>query len=327
MMPEMDLTQIRTFLAVAEAGSVNRAAQGLALSQPAVTRHVQRLEATLGVPLLDRRARPVGLTAAGRVAVEHCRAVVRAMETLVAATAPAEGPSGDCRLGAAPWLADLALPAPLDHLRQRFPRLAMHVTTAWSRILLDQLRRGALDAAIVHVLEGERLPAGVSGRPIGMQPLVFIAARHERVESPLGLDQVAQGRWVLNPDGCGFRETLRRGLQRHHASLNVAIEAYGADAQLALVARGLGFGIVPARVLARSPERDAVQTFHVEGYDPRLTIWSARGRARKELHPALDALDAQLLLVFAAAQPDVASARRWRATSRRTGRERRRAGR
>jgi DNA-binding transcriptional LysR family regulator len=320
----VDLTQLRTFVAVAEAGSVNRAAQALALSQPAVTRHVQRLETSLGVLLLDRRAKPVGLTAAGRIAVDHCRTVLRAMEALVAATAPIEGPSGDCRLGAAPWLADLALPTPLDHLRQRFPRLTMHVTTAWSRTLLDQLRRGALDAAIVHLLEGERLPAGVSGRPIGMQPLVFVAARREPVRSPLALDHVARGRWVLNPDGCGFRETLRRALQRIHASLHVAIEAYGAEAQLALVARGLGFGVVPARVLARSPERDAVQTFRVEGFEPRLTVWSARGRSRKDLQPVLDALDAQFSLVFEAAQPAASTHLRRRAVSRGAARAQRR---
>lgn len=322
----MDLTELRTFIAVAEAGSVNRAAHALALSQPAVTRQVQRLEAFLGVPLLDRRAKPVALTAAGKVAVEHCRAVLRAMQALAAATAPLEGPSTDCRLGAAPWLADLALPAPLEHLRQHFPRLTVHVTTAWSRSLVDQLRRGTLDAAIVHVLDGERLPAGVSGRPIGMQPLAFVAARHERLRSPLALDQLAGHRWVLNPDGCGFRETLRRALRRIDATLHVAIEAYGAEAQLALVARGLGLGIVPARVLARSPERDALQTFRIEGYEPRLTVWSARGRARKDLAPALDALDSQLAVVFEAAPPDGRRPSRGRSASRPMAKGRRRRG-
>lgn len=297
----MELTELRSFVAVAEAGSVNRAAVALRLSQPAVTRHVQRLESALGVALLDRRAKPVKLTAAGLVALKHCRAIIAAVEALAAVVKPGAGPSGDCRIGVSPSLADFALPAALDRLRQRFPRLSIQIVSGWSRGLVEQLRSGMLDTAIVQLPDGERLPGDVSGRQIGKQPLVFVAPRRARVAAALPLEQLGTADWVLNPDGCGFRAKLRQELQRVGAPLRVAIEAYGHEAQLALIARGLGFGLVPARTLARYPERAKLQTFRVKGQDLRVTVWSVRGRPREAIRPVLDALDADLLEALPAA--------------------------
>lgn len=294
----MELDQIRTFVAVADAGSVNRAAQVLHLSQPAVTRQVQRLEATLGVPLLDRRAKPAGLTAAGRIALEQCRIVLKAVDALQSATAGGEGPSGDWRIGVPPSLADLALPDSVDHLCRLFPRVKLQVTTGWSRALLEQVRAGSLDAAIVQLPEGDRPPADVASRVIGAQPLVFVAPRRPRLAPAVAIDDLVEARWVLNPDGCGFRATLRRALQRIDAPLQVAVEAYGSELQLSLVARGIGYGFVPARAFARSAIRRDVRTFRVKGHDLRLAVWAVHGRPLEPLVPVVDALEAHLVQVF-----------------------------
>jgi DNA-binding transcriptional LysR family regulator len=77
---------VRTFVAVVEAGSVSRAARELHLTQPAVTRRVQRLEQAVGAPLIDRRKRPFALTDVGRAAVERCRRLLSATHELKALT-------------------------------------------------------------------------------------------------------------------------------------------------------------------------------------------------------------------------------------------------
>lgn len=294
----MELDQIRTFVAVADAGSVNRAAQVLHLSQPAVTRQVQRLEAALGVPLLDRRAKPAGLTAAGQIALEQCRNVLKAVDALQLSTAGGEGPSGDCRIGVPPSLADPALPGCVDHLCRLFPRVKLHITTGWSRTLLDQVRAGSLDAAIVQLPEGDQPPADVAGRVIGAQPLAFVAPRRARLAPTVAIDDLVEARWVLNPDGCGFRATLRRALQRIDAPLRVAVEAYGSELQLSLVAQGIGYGFVPGRVLAMSALRRNVRTFRVKGHDFRLAVWAVHGRTIEPLVPVVDALERHLAQVF-----------------------------
>lgn len=296
----MELGEIRTFVAVAEAGSVNRAARLLHLSQPAVTRQVQRLEAALGVQLLDRRARPAGLTPAGRVALEQCRAVLRAVEALQSSVAGDGGPAGECRIGVPPWLADFALPACVEDLRRRFPRVQLQVATGWSRTLIEHVRAGGLDAAVVQLPEGERPPADVAGRVIGAQPLAFVASRRERIAATVALEDLAGARWVLNPDGCGFRATLRRALQRIDAPLQVAIEAYGSELQLSLVARGIGLGCVPARALERSAVRREIRTFRVKGHDLQLAVWAVRGRPVEPILPVLDALEEHMAKAFRA---------------------------
>jgi DNA-binding transcriptional LysR family regulator len=287
----MELDELRTFVAVAEAGSVNRAAYALRLSQPAVTRQVQRLEATLGISLLDRRAKPAVLTAAGRVALEHCRAVLRAVAMLQAATAGGDGPSGDCRIGVAAALADLSLPECVDHVRRLFPRVSLKITTGWSGTMLEQLRSGILDEAFVHLPVADKPPGEFNGRVIGTKSLVFVAARNHRIPPVVPIESLAAAAWVLNPDGCGFRATLRRALQRVNAPLDVAVEAYGADLHLALVARGVGVGLVPTRTFARSPHRSDLRTFRLKGYDPHVAVWALRGHAADSLSPVLDALE------------------------------------
>lgn len=290
----MELSEIKTFVAVAEAGSVNRAALALHLSQPAVTRQVQRLEAALGVQLLDRRAKPATLTPAGQTALERCRSILKAIEELRAATAPGEDPSGECRIGVSPSLADFALAEPIDHLRRVFPRVRLQVSTDWSRALQEQVRAGVLDAAVVLLPKGERPPAEVSGKAIGSQPLVVVAPRRRRLPGALDLADLAEESWVLNPEGCGFRSALQRALQRINAPLRVAVEAHGLGLQLSLVARGIGLGLVPVRVVARSRLRSKLQVLRLRGHDFRLVVWVVYARLPATLTPILTVLGEQL---------------------------------
>jgi DNA-binding transcriptional LysR family regulator len=81
----VEFDDIRAFVAVAEARSVSRAARELYLTQPAVTRRVQRLERALGVALCDRRRRPFALTEAGPV-LERCRRVLHAVRDIRSAS-------------------------------------------------------------------------------------------------------------------------------------------------------------------------------------------------------------------------------------------------
>jgi DNA-binding transcriptional LysR family regulator len=121
----MELTEIRTFVAVGESGSVSRAAEILRVSQPAVTRRIQRLETALGILLLDRHARPPALTRSGKQLLEPCRIVLKAVDDVRTAAAPAPSLTGEFRLGIVSSLADLALPRLTNQLRRTFPRLTV----------------------------------------------------------------------------------------------------------------------------------------------------------------------------------------------------------
>src|SRR6476469_8045905 len=77
---DMDLKSIKFFVAVADSGSITRAAQQLGLVQPALTRQINKLEQEFGVRLFTRQPRGVQLTAAGRDFLEHCRRITDEVE-------------------------------------------------------------------------------------------------------------------------------------------------------------------------------------------------------------------------------------------------------
>ncbi len=123
----MNLADVKAFVAVAETGSLHRAALRLGLTQPAITRRLQNFEALMGVAaLLDRRAKPRALTAAGRTALEYCRRALKAAELEASASATGE-PADELRIGIAHSQAEVVLAAPIDGLRRRFPALRLNV--------------------------------------------------------------------------------------------------------------------------------------------------------------------------------------------------------
>jgi DNA-binding transcriptional LysR family regulator len=289
-MPTMQVDDIRAFVAIADAGSVSAAARELFLTQPAVTRRLQRLESAMGAALLDRRRRPFALTRAGQAALERCRGLLVSFQELRTVAEDGQEPAGELRIGVAHALTELALAGPVDEVQRRFPKVALKLSTGWSRDLLERVRTQAIDSAFVLLPDGEALPAGVSGVRVAGERLVVVASRRLRIGA-VSTPELAGHRWVLNPEGCAARAALRRALVAAGLDLRVGVETYNYELQLSLVARGRGLGLVPGRLLARSRFRKHVRVVRVRGLSFPLTTWSLRGRPPLTLQPALDELD------------------------------------
>ena len=271
---KMDVDDARTFVAVVEAGSVSRAAAELNLTQPAVTRRVQRLERAVGASLLDRRRRPFALTQVGRAVVERCRRLLTIVEELRSLARDSNVPSGEVRIGVAHALTELAFLRPVDEVRRAFPGVVLRLRTGWSRELLERVRMGALDAAAILLPEGEGLPGGVLGEVVGRERLVVVAGRRSRTRSR-EIRDLRGANWVLNPEGCAARAALQQALARSGLPLRVNVETYNYELQFSLIARGRGLGLVPRRLLARSRTRSRLRVLRVRGLDFPLTIWLA----------------------------------------------------
>lgn len=289
----MELDEIRTLVAVAEAGSVNLAASRLHVSQPAVTRRLQRLESTLGAELLDRDAKPLTLSSAGRLVLERCRQVLKSVEELRASASSKEA-TGEFRIGLARSVADLALVQPIDQLRKSFPGVILQITTGWSPELLQQVRSGALDVAVIVQLEDARPLADLAGTIVGTLPLAFVSPRRARLFRVVDPHDLADVTWVVNPVGCSFRTVLQRMLQGAGVPFRVAVDVYGFEIQLSLVARGVGFGLVPAWFVRQSRLRSQLRVFRVNGHAFRVAIWAVRGRLGAMLEPVAKALEESL---------------------------------
>lgn len=275
----MEFDDVRAFVRVAETGSVSQAARDLNVTQSAITRRVQRLETSLGATLLDRGKRPVLVTGVGQSTLERCRRLLNDVREVRAAAANGHFPRGTIRIGVAHALTEITLTEPVDRVRRRFPKVGLRLGTGWSRDLLERVRSGVLDAAVILLPEGEPLPAGVTGKEVGKERLVVVSSRKgNRVPGHKAQD-LAGMQWILNPEGCAARAALQRALLRANIDLVVAVEAYNYELQLALVAQNRGLSLVPERILKRSRVRSSLRTLRVAGLDFPLTIWMVHGQS------------------------------------------------
>src|SRR3981189_2553561 len=249
----MNLGDLKAFVAVAEAGSVNRAAAKLNLTQPAVSRRVQNLEAAIGVVLLDRSAKPPTLTEEGRRALAYGRKVLHAIDDLASQIGAKGVLGGEFRLGIAPGFTDTALGQPLDAVMRSFPNISLRITSDWSGKLLEQLQSDSLDAAFVLLTEPRLVSKDAQLRSFPQDSVVVIAARRAPMSSSSSIAELGQHPWVLNPRGCGFRAALQRTLDQERGHLNLCADVQGYDLQLSLITRGVGLRLAPRARWKASP--------------------------------------------------------------------------
>jgi len=300
-MLNLNVDDARTFITVVESGSVSRAARELHLTQPAVTRRVQRLEQAVGAPLIDRGKRPFVLTDVGQAAIERCRRLVSTTEELRALAQADALPTRELRIGVAHALTELALFEPVDRMRREFPPVVLRLYTGWSHELLGRVKSEALDAAVIFLPEDEKLPAGVDGHALAKEQLLIVAPRDWKSPSAT-VREIAEAGWILNPEGCAARTWLQRELARAGLPLRVGVEAYNYELQMSLVARGRGLGLVPKRLLAASPAHKQLRTLRVRSLEFPMTIWSVTRNLATSLKLPLEALDRALVKRLAGRQ-------------------------
>jgi DNA-binding transcriptional LysR family regulator len=174
--PGFTVEQVRSFLAVADAQSISRAAEALHLTQGAVTQQVHNFEKAVGVRLVERSGRGIRLTDAGRSLATSCRAALRAFEVVGdSARALKSLEAGSLHLGASPTCASYYLPPLMAGFTRRFPEVILNVTVEPSAEINEQVRAGVLDCGLV---EGRTDPELMSIM-IASDELVLVAhAKH-----------------------------------------------------------------------------------------------------------------------------------------------------
>lgn len=290
----MKLNEIRTFVAVAEAQSVQEAGNRLGLTQSAVSRLIQRLEAELGVILFDRQTKPLALTRDGERALAHARRVLTASDDLSDAFAATARPQGTLRLGVSHVLANLAAYRPLDTLRAAFPDLVPQLHSDWSLPLIEQVRTGALDGALVLMEDGRALPEDLSARLISRETARIVASAEMVGRQRWTLPAMNAVGWVLQPDGCKYREALKRALAGHGLTPNVTVEAFDQTLLLSLVARGAAFGLAPMRLLAPMAMAERVRAVDMPDFSVDVVVWLLRARLSGRIGPVFDRLEDSL---------------------------------
>lgn len=220
---DLPLDLLRTFVAVAELGSVTRAAERVGRTQPAVTLQLRRLEALAGRPLFLRQRRRLSLAPQGGVLLHHARAVLAANDAAVAALL-AEPLSGPVRVGLVQDFADTLLPDVLARFAAAHDGVRLEVAVAGSAGLRARLSDGALDVIMCAARPAEAA--------ILVTPLCWLGEARLATRDPLPLA-------LLEPP-CGYRDAALAALERAGRRWRVVVTSPSLSGLRAAVAAGLG---------------------------------------------------------------------------------------
>jgi molybdate transport repressor ModE-like protein len=266
---ELDAHTLRIVRAIVEHGSITAAATALGYSQPAVSQHLRRAEARIGMPLVARSGRGIRLTEAGRVLAKHARTITTALDAAAGELAELSGlRSGRVRLASFPTASSTLVPQVLRTLAADHPGIGVNYLEAEPPEAVDAVRSQRADLAITFSYPGDRVdPHGESARGLVVVPLwsdemkLVVPAGHPDASSDdVPLADLAGESWIAGCQRC--RGHLLQLAEASGFQPEIAYETDNVTAVLGMVAAGLGVALLPALALATAgiPRGVAVRT-------------------------------------------------------------------
>ncbi|MEU4796191.1 LysR family transcriptional regulator [Streptomyces sp. NPDC023327] len=288
---ELEVRHLRALCAIADTGSLHKAARQLGMSQPSLTTQLRRIENALGGQLFARERTGCRPTPLGRIVLSRARPLVTEMRSLVSETRAAAARTADgprLRIGST---ASRAIPGWLRRLRIRLPgteiSLQMDVS---ANALLRMVDAAQLDVAFVHEVEGSplRMPETLRRRVLlDREPqFVSLAADHPAAGRPVvRLGDLADDRWMVDPTVDGEWDGLRRVLTA--AGLNPPVLHGDYLTAASLVATGEVVAL--CQPTSRGRAEMAVRPLHGDPLGVRLLV---AARAEEELDAVYGELEA-----------------------------------
>ena len=241
----IDLRHVDAFLALARTLHFGRAARALSVSQPALSRTINTLEETIGVPLFVRTTRQVDLTEAGRAFVQRAPSILEALEKSVAdARRAAAGETGRLTVGYMDFAINGPLPSLLQQFRNAAPGIAMDLSYMPTNAQREALFHGQLD---IGFMIGPLAADGVTTKAVDDAALVALLPRAHRLArcQSITIDQLAGEAWVLGAADPwqAFRTIVFDCCAKYGFTPNVVQEATNSDGVFGLVAAGVGVSL------------------------------------------------------------------------------------
>ncbi|HVA37141.1 MAG TPA: LysR family transcriptional regulator [Candidatus Dormibacteraeota bacterium] len=265
----MKFSQLRTFLETVRRGGFAEAARAMGVSQPAITRQIQRLENELGVRLLRRAEGPVTLTAAGSQVQVFAEQVLSEYEALRERLRPFhEGVAGSLRVAASTTPGEYLVPRLLVLFAQRYPEVTSLLDVSDSRRVADALAEGLYDVGFTGIapqrphLEVEQV---ATDEIVLIAPAAHPLAKRRRIK----IADLEGETLIAREAGSGTMESVKRSLRDAGAelpSMRTAMQLGTSHAVLAAVRAGLGVGFVTSHALdGELHDRNGVRVVAING--------------------------------------------------------------
>lgn len=317
----MDLRHARTFVTVAELGTVSKAALRLRIAQPALSRQIGALEQELGLKLFDRVGRRLLLTSDGEELLGDCRGLLNyAVAVGERAQVLRRGDAGVLKVAASPQHIESVFSRFLPRYARRFPNVQVKVSEGSGREILAMLERGDVHLAqnLLHAvqLDTQRFAIRL------LEPVELLAACHPRLtlgsRGTIEIGQIAPHPLLLLDSGFGFRRAFDAACRLAGIAPKVQFESRAPHTLLALAEAGHGVAIIPSALRThRYTLRIARLTFAGEPLrEPLSILWDKRRPLPRYASTFCDMWTEHVRKVFPISRPTDVGDKATRATAR-----------
>ncbi|WP_022706374.1 LysR family transcriptional regulator [Paracoccus zeaxanthinifaciens] len=289
----IDLEDLRAFVATADMQSFRAAAEAINLSQPALSRRIQKLETVLGVMLLERTTRRVSLTAVGRDFLPRARRLLDDLETsLMSVREIAEKRSGLVSIACIPTAAYYFLPDVISDFGRDFPSIRFRIVDAGANDVMQSVLSQRVDFGIT--LWGADDP-DLDFEPLVEEPFLLACPKDHPLASreSVSWGELADHRFITVGRGSGNRLIMDLGLAQSRLRPQPFFEVQHLSTSLGLVEAGLGVAALPRMSMPVGPH-PRIATVRLTDPVIRRTVGIVRiaGRSRS---PAAELFHEMLL--------------------------------
>ena len=238
----MDLRQLRYFIGIVDEGSFTAAAQKLNIAQPALSHNIRKHEADLGVKLLTRGVHGVKPTSAGSRLYEHAETILRHVALATEQIRNYSGaPSGSVTIGLTSSVALTAAVPLVQAVRTELPQVSLRVVESFSGTILEWLNDDRLDFGCLYDVTRSR---NFLAEPLVREDLYLICPPGEGGDD-IPFEELAGKNLILPSRPHNLRDRVERAARETCTVINVAVEINGLPQIKALVAKGVGYSVLP----------------------------------------------------------------------------------
>jgi DNA-binding transcriptional LysR family regulator len=279
----VEVSQLRSLIDVARAGSFRQAAQARHISQPSISEQIRRLERELNIVIFDRSRRPVELTEPGRLLLGKAQLIIAAVDDVVAELQDFDaGCHGRVSVGAVQYLTHLELPKLLAAFQHGYPEAELSLRVANSGEIVQLLLDNRIDVALIHA-RPDGLPERIALSRLRPVRLVVVCGIEDPLlrHKPADLSELADAPFIIFREGAVLRDVLLAATTRAGFSPRRVLESADIATAMTLVASGCGVALVPAQLardqaarigllpLRRLPQLELVVAWDSERYQSK----------------------------------------------------------
>ena len=279
----MNLRDLRYLVAVADLRSFIQAADQCFVSQPTLSTQIKKMEDSLGAPLFERTNKKVLLTVFGEQVVDAARRILLEIDTIHQLAGNAQDSlAGNFRLGAFPTLATYIFPGLVPKIRATLPKLRLILIEEKTDILIEQLKQGHLDAALLALpvdddylaysvlFEDEFLLAVANDNPLAQQQTIAHA-------------DLYQQQLLLLDEGHCLRGQALQICKLNHAEEQQDVRATGLETLRQMVKAGTGITFMPKIAIREHEEGICYIPFEDPAPKRTIGLFWRKTTARTEL--------------------------------------------